>query len=494
MSDTLSSSSDEDFGLLSDILGRERVEAQPELAKATPGEGLIELPTSLHHEGARNRRIIEKNAEISQQLDADHRRMEEHLRTLAAERDAVVAELNDNGAHRQFSWRLDAALVDKYIGRTQPTAAGAMTCRHFYYFDDVQTPAFAVSCAVPAWLLRPGVLRRPAQLLAQLAKRHISFHDFLMHSLNSVHDPLTLRLLVAVVQHYANAENTAPPDPLESLLAGLGAKKPAHRLHAKLLHYNNHGELLVLRLCLVFLYTVPFALDFEAIAEALFLSASDFRLNKDCPAALRHDLVGPVFLALVEHWQVHNTRDEIVYSLHKIFSSAQVVEYNGDTLLPQKGIELHFNMLWHLANVPASSYSTALNQLFFVSTLDALLLACLISKALAQMEVDLSAPGGVYKNAYRSRLLAREVGRLLYEDRTRKLEDLARVRQKLLGCKDNYQLAIAKLLHSTDDSPAQRHLTSTFLSDTYYAFHNAVQILDKNPALMFNNFFYDDES
>lgn len=405
----------------------------------------IVIPAIFLTEGKKNTRILRQNERIESGFRHELQQRDAHVRHMHALQQALLAELNDNGAGAVFTAGPD---VDRLLKRVSAQDSRMVTERHFYYFDEAGAGEGAAAIADLAHLVQ-----FPQALAKALQSRGMGICTFAEQALGWDSVPL--------LEKVARFVWSQPPQgaSLDQLMARIGARDSTS---VKLVHYNNNARLTIIRASIVFALCRGAA----SLCRQLVLCSLDFILNKRERLYLVEWVVNPVVdYLLPETEPIQRALDGLVLT------------HNGTPLLRKK-LEAHYNFLCNAAHpgLDPLRYQFLYNHSAF--SIERLLDA-IESIGCASMDLDT-----VFHNHYRAHLAARIVTRHFYQAH----KECAKLQVALHRAKDKLQSTLGHFANET--SIRDKSELASVCSETYHVLNNAAAVLDKN-VVFFQRSFYD---
>ncbi|OBA19299.1 hypothetical protein METBIDRAFT_13599 [Metschnikowia bicuspidata var. bicuspidata NRRL YB-4993] len=490
----------------------------------------LEIPSIFLTEGERNRRILRQAREISKTLSEEDEKNRARLAALNAEKDKIIQELNDNGSAFLYSWRTDSKIIEDYVHKSLSQDYSMITRRQFYFFDDVEKPRFDDRYIPSSPSLRVALkycLGSPDLFLKNLRASRIKLSSFLAASLVSVNDLNSLAHVERVfrhayteMSHLDNLESldetfTLPNsweepsflDLMQAIGTRLAKTSASPPIELKLVHYNNHQELLLLRLSIIFHFFVPrLKSKEEQILLLIFfhLSGSDFNLNKMWKENLINIFIAPIFDIIVNEWSRGHGLESLVEEAHRIFTRTVPTLYGEVETQLQKAFEIHFNMLVNLLRLSSSHQNSILvaKKLIFKfldvkPTGDELSrLAGVIERIgklghVSTQHIVSKYRNDVHKNFFRVHLVAELLNVHILDEALQDGQGLLVCYEKLIDCKDSYQRIIGQLTFLSEEDSREKSRISLIISDTYHLLDYIVNVLGMSGILPNRDFFYD---
>lgn len=343
--------------------------------ESSDDEFAVEVPSVFQIDGKLNEKLVKNSILIDETISEDAANMKRQYAQLIDQKEALLAELNDNGSTYLYLLSNDqhVRLVDSLIKLGLQRKGPFLASRHFYFYG-AMLKDHGLNTDLPfnpnSSLFKLQFRRRNHESLKSLLARH--FLPFLNHILVNETD---VRFLLAVNEFVSSLESasfasitTAQFSRYVEILGGnTKLLSPATKLPIKLVSYNNTPRLLYLRLAILFhsalsLETFETGLYFQLL-RVLILTLSDFNLIKRDVCGFTDIFVGPVFSALVQ-WRCKGVdkppleqHDSLVLEFNSMISDVFVTRFHSGLETPSKLVsyQLHFNLLRLLTECAASS-------------------------------------------------------------------------------------------------------------------------------------------
>ncbi|KAM9907219.1 hypothetical protein OXX79_001087 [Metschnikowia pulcherrima] len=487
----------------------------------------MEIPSIFLTEGDRNRRILLRDQEIAKQLQEEDDKNSKRLAALESERHKILEELNDNGSNYVYSWKNDAQIIDDYVQKSLSHDPHMETSRQFYFFDNQERVSVGESFtkATPTLSIALRFLSgSPDRFLHKLEASSIPFLQFVFAALSSIFDLDSLAFVEKVAcracerwrtarseETENDSENVNCPSITESMRA-IGARlvdsNTVMQVSLRLVHYNNHLSLHVLRSSILFRVYLPRANtrdDFVLLFQYFFLACSDFHINNLERGYLQRTLVGPIFELFIDIWSLKFGAESFLDDVHSILSSVLPTLYADNEIQIQKKLEMHYNMLLNLLHsIPPSKPSAELvNRLVnkfleFDNNREILAQVAKAIEKLSRLSVSSTVDGmeidraGIYKNFYKAELISTIIVSHVLVESPSKSQGLLACFERLQECKDSYQSIIGQLSFSTIENMRDKIRLTLFLSDTYHSLDYSATLLSKSDVLPDRDFFYEE--
>lgn len=493
----------------------------------------VEIPSIFLTEGIKNSRILRQDEEIALQLAEEEHKAQLKITALENEKAKILDELNDNGSNFHYSWKNDSKIIEDYVQKSLSKDLSIINRRQFYFFNNVQTPLLDDSFAPMTPLLSTALnfsSGDPDQFLRMLHASHISLSAFIVAGLRSVLDLPSLACIEKIVRRdyekqkikqsdetYLNEHIQSPKESLEKvpsftqLMEAIGARpleiSECLPVKLKLVHYNNHTSLLLLRLSILFHYYLPRAKtkdEFILLFQYFYLSCSDFHVNKIEKSNLRKNFIGPIFQIFVDECLRKFGAKLFIDEAHKILSLIKPSIYGQEEVQSQKALEIHFNMLLNLLYLvsPQDQAFAFVKELMFmfleikipasdlVHVVKIIKEMCRLS-LMTKLDTIFNHKISIYKNFYKAHLISVIITFSVLDEAHQNSQELLKCQQELLVCKDVYQLVIGHLSFLGVENTREKSRISLVLSDTYHMLDYMVNVLTKSGVLPDRDFFYD---
>lgn len=338
-------------------------------------EFAVELPSVFQIDAKHNEKLVKNSHIIEKTIAEDAAIMKRQYAQLIDQKEALLAELNDNGSDYKYllSNEHHKRLVDTLVKLGLQRKGPFLASRHFYFYGELKEDP-TLDTTLPfnprSSLFRLQFRRQNYGRLRLFLKDH--FWPFLHHILASETD---VRFLLLVGDFVKSLKNTDIPLEIDSaqfsryvdLLGGdPELLSPTARLPIKLVQYHNSTRLLYARLAILFFSVFLGKFDagvYFTLLRVFILTLSDFNLVRKDTCGFMEVFVGPVFGALVEWRRKGLTKppleqhDTLILELHSMLSDIFVTRFHSspDSPSPMVSYQLHFNVLRLLAECTGGS-------------------------------------------------------------------------------------------------------------------------------------------
>ena len=308
----------------------------------------IELPTIFLTDAKKNEELAIKNAKIRADLVEDELHMQQEYKRLQRRKQEIIDELNDNGVRGQnfsLSNNRDNLFVEKLLqSDLKGLKTDNLTQRHFYLYsnppieNDLNTNLpFLINISTLCNELQPCnyeiLYSNISSFFTQLVNYVLTntqdlnclvlfskFLEYLYKSNISSSDGITEKEFVNYIKNIGGESEYIKPN---SVL----------QMPLKLVHYNTQYRLTIVRLSIIFHYTLFVTKNathevlYKIMLKTFILSLCDFNLNDGNVNELITNLVTPVFINII-NWrrdklmkQDKLTSGEDIYIAHDIILS-----------------------------------------------------------------------------------------------------------------------------------------------------------------------------
>lgn len=429
-------------------------------------------PVFLAH-GPRNSRLLKKSKEIALQIEQDAKRTASQIEQLDNLKKAFLREINDNGSHVTFNLKNATPMIEKYVQMHHTNEAGLHLQRHFYCFNDVYRLELPFSEKTAEVLLSVvnGDRTCPSEVGRNLAKSGIPEVEAVRFFLSRCYTEDELRFGITVLQHATLGNG------FHDLFSALGSY-PEHELPLKLIHYNGHPALTVLRLRLVF-QTGLSCIDEKEQLRYFFIACLDYVLNKEARQMLRDEFIRPIFPLLPQ--------------LGLLWTETLIaVETRTPDVHPYtnfKEAELTANFIDHVHELfPELPVVRELERFFLTGEQhqSGPMAAEELISVVARVGAEISETEA-YLRGFQAQLACKKLVAAVYGPTPGKQQWMPRLQKALQRAKDQLQ---ERLGHVLRGSGAGKHVLTLALSDTYHEFDWLSHAVDKTLVYHEGDIFY----